>query len=50
MAAKGKRASKTNVYWSKDRILFRHFSNLIYMFSSHSVFNELLERKGSLVY
>jgi len=33
MAAKGKRAPKTNVFWSKDRILFKHFTHAISMHS-----------------
>ena len=38
MAAKGKRAPKTNVFWSKDRILFRHFTHVISMCSSNNIF------------
>lgn len=37
MAAKGKRAPKTNVFWSKDRILFRHFTQVISMYSFNNI-------------
>lgn len=36
-AAKGKRAPKTNVFWSKDRILFRHFTQVISMYSFNNI-------------
>lgn len=43
MAAKGKRAPKTNVFWSKDRILFRHFTHVISMYS----FNNIVIKVGN---
>ena len=37
MAAKGKRPPKTTVFWSKDRILFKHFTHMIYVFSFNNI-------------
>ena len=51
MAAKSKRTSKTNVFWSRDRILFRHFAVVISMFSVLALCSkenyELCERQGT---